>query len=109
MDENDVRLPSRDHPDFARMDMVTYPSVEAVVAAVDAYDREHLAWAVESNRGAAEIRAKAAAAAGVFVNAEAEMASQAAFSTAARIAEGAGPQGERGIECDIPSVSGEPT
>lgn len=36
----------------------------------------------------ADIEVKAAAAAGVFVNAEAEMASQAAFSTAARIAKG---------------------
>jgi hypothetical protein len=34
VDENDMRLPSADHPDFAGMDMATYPSPVAVVDAL---------------------------------------------------------------------------
>lgn len=48
VDENDMRLPSADHPDFVQMEVMTYPSARAAVAAVVPILAEHFAQAVEA-------------------------------------------------------------
>lgn len=47
VDENDMRLPSRDHPDFVQMEVMNYASAENAVAAarpiIEAEVRERIA------------------------------------------------------------------
>lgn len=48
VDENDMRLPSRDHPDFVQMEVMTYASAENAVDAarpiIEAEVRRTLLW-----------------------------------------------------------------
>lgn len=52
VDENDMRLPSRDHPDFVQMEVMTYASAENAVAAarpiIEAEVRERIAAEIEA-------------------------------------------------------------
>ena len=54
VDENDMRLPSRDHPDFVQMEVMTYASAENAVAAarpiIEAEVRERIAAEIEAER-----------------------------------------------------------
>lgn len=50
VNENDVRLPSCDHPDFVQMEVMTYVSPEAAVAAAWPHITEAVARAIEARR-----------------------------------------------------------
>lgn len=49
VDENDVRLPSADHPNFVQMEVMTYPSADAAVAAALPHLAEQFARLVEAD------------------------------------------------------------